>query len=79
MTFSKSATCLAITASIFNFTALAEQQTSNDTSNFETITVTSDFRQQNLQNSPASMTVLTDIEIKQRNAKHLEELIAVSP
>ena len=79
MTFSKSATCLAITASVFNVTALAEQQTSNNTRNVETITVTSDFRQQNLQNSPASMTVLTDIEIKQRNAKHLEELIAVSP
>ncbi|OUR75174.1 TonB-dependent receptor [Colwellia psychrerythraea] len=82
MTFSKSATCLAITASIFNFTALAEQQASNDTSNtntLETITVTSDFRSQNLQNTPTSMSVLTEIEIKQRNAKHLEELIAVSP
>jgi len=79
MTFSKSATCLAITASIFNFTALAEQKTSNDTGNPETITVTSDFRQQNLQNTPASLSVLTDIEIKQRNARHLEELVAVSP
>ena len=82
MTFPKSAICLAITASIFNVTALAQEQSSNDTSNtdsVETITVTSDFRQQNLQNAPVSMSVLTDIEIKQRNAKHLEELIAVSP
>ncbi|PKI16331.1 TonB-dependent receptor [Colwellia sp. 12G3] len=82
MTFSKSAICLAITTSIFNFTALAEEQASNDTNstgNIETITVNSDFRQQNLQNAPVSMSVLTDIEIKQRNAKHLEELIAVSP
>jgi outer membrane receptor protein involved in Fe transport len=82
MTFSKSATFLAITASLFNVTALAEQLASNDTSNtgnLETITVTSDFRQQNLQNTPASLSVLTDIEINQRNARHLEELVAVSP
>ncbi|WP_057829882.1 TonB-dependent receptor [Colwellia sp. TT2012] len=79
MTFSKSAISLAITASIFNVTAFAEEQTSNDTNDIETITVTSDFRQQNLQKIPASLSVLTAIEIKQRNAKHLEELIAVSP
>ena len=81
MMFSKSAICLAITASFFNVTASAEQQASNEsnTENVETITVTSDFRQQSLQNAPTSMSVLTDIEIKQRNAKHLEELIAVSP
>ena len=82
MTFSKSAICIAITASIFNITALAEDLVTNDaskTDNLEIITVTSDFRQQSLQNAPTSMSVLTDIEIKQRNAKHLEELIAVSP
>ncbi|NQZ27480.1 MAG: TonB-dependent receptor [Colwellia sp.] len=82
MTFPKSAICLAITASIFNVTAFAEEQVSNDTNsndNVETITVTSDFRQQSLQKAPVSMSVLTDIDIKQRNAKHLEELIAISP
>ncbi|WP_019030163.1 TonB-dependent receptor [Colwellia piezophila] len=82
MTFPKSAICLAITASIFNVTAFAEEQESNDTNNknnVETITVTSDFRQQSLQKAPVSMSVLTDIDIKQRNAKHLEELIAISP
>ncbi|MFQ3339280.1 MAG: iron complex outermembrane receptor protein, partial [Colwellia sp.] len=79
MTFSKSTICLAITTSIFNFSASAEEQASNDPDNIETITVNSDFRQQNLQNAPTSMSVLTDIDIKQRNAKHLEELIAVSP
>jgi outer membrane receptor protein involved in Fe transport len=78
MTFSKSAICLAITASIFNVTASAEEQV-NNTDNIETITVTSDFRQQSLQKAPTSMSVLTDVEIKQRGAKHLEELIAVSP
>ncbi len=82
MTFSKSTTCIAITACLFNVAASAEEQTTNDTNNkknLETITVTSDFRQQSLQNAPTSMSVLTDIDIKQRNAKHLEELIAVSP
>jgi iron complex outermembrane receptor protein len=82
MTFSKSAICLAITASIFNVNASAEEQASKDinsTGNIETIMVNSDFRQQSLQNAPTSMSVLTDIDIKQRNAKHLEELIAVSP
>jgi len=79
MKFSKSAICLAITASFFNVTAFAQEQASNDINNVETITVTSDFRQQSLQNAPTSMSVLTDIEIKQRSAKHLEELIAVSP
>lgn len=81
MTFSKSAICLAISASTFNVTALAQEQASNksNTDNVETITVTSDFRQQSLQKAPTSMSVLTDVEIKQRSAKHLEELIAVSP
>lgn len=82
MTFSKSTTCIAITACLFNVAASAEEQSINDTNNtknLETITVTSDFRQQSLQNTPASLSVLTDIEIKQRNAKHLEELVAVSP
>lgn len=82
MTFSKSTTCIAITACLFNVAASAEEQLINDTNNtknLETITVTSDFRQQSLQNTPASLSVLTDIEIKQRNAKHLEELVAVSP
>ena len=82
MTFSKSTTCIAITACLFSVAASAEEQLINDTNNtknLETITVTSDFRQQSLQNTPASLSVLTDIEIKQRNAKHLEELVAVSP
>ncbi|MEW6995404.1 TonB-dependent receptor [Colwelliaceae bacterium MEBiC 14330] len=78
MTFSKSAICLAITASIFHFSVSAEEQAS-DTNTIETITVNSDFRQQNLLKAPISMSVLTEIEIQQRSANHLEELIAVSP
>ncbi|MBL4899762.1 MAG: TonB-dependent receptor plug domain-containing protein, partial [Colwellia sp.] len=51
----------------------------DDKEAIEIITVSSDFRQQNLLKTPASLSVLTDVEIKQRNAQHLEELIAVSP
>ena len=82
MTFYKSAIYLAITASTLNVSAFAEEQigTNAHSSNaIENITVTSDFREQSLQNTPASLSVLTDTDIKQRNAQHLEELIAVSP
>ncbi|MEI6895843.1 MAG: TonB-dependent receptor [Colwellia sp.] len=82
MTFSRSALCIAITASIFNISVLAEEQTNINASNIgnlETITVTSDFREQNIQKTPTSLSVLTGTDIKQRNAQHLEELIAISP
>lgn len=81
MIFSKSSLCLAITTSIAALSTHA-QTSNNDIANdekIETITVTSDFRQQSLLQAPISMSVLTDVEIQQRNANHLEELIAVSP
>ncbi|MBU2891702.1 TonB-dependent receptor [Colwellia sp. D2M02] len=81
MTFTRSITALAVTTSLysaFTFNALA-----NDTlaqkDDIETITVKSDFRQQSLQKTPTSLSILTDTDIKQRNAQHLEELIAVTP
>ncbi len=78
MNLTKSTLSLAISSMLLaNFTANASDDTSNAA--LEVITVTSDFRQQNLLQTPASLSVLTDIEIKQRNAQHLEELIAVSP
>lgn len=81
MTFKPSIITLAITTSLyslFSFNALAEDKLTQ-TDEIETITVISDFRQQNLQKTAASLSVLTDVEIKQRNAQHLEELIAVTP
>ena len=51
MKFSKSAIYLAITASIVNVSAIAAEQQSNEislTDNTEIITVTSDFREQNI-------------------------------
>jgi len=78
MNFTKSTLTLAISAILLaNTSASANQE--NHTSQTEVITVTSDFRQQSLLQTPASLSVLTDIEVKQRNAQHLEELIAISP
>ncbi len=83
MNFTKSILTLAVSSTLFSvsFSSLSavtnEEKTEN--SAVEIITVTSDFHQQNLLKTPASLSVLTDIEIKQRNAQHLEELIAVSP
>ena len=81
MNFSKSSLCLAITTSIAALSTQAQTSNADIANNekIETITVTSDFRQQSLQQAPISMSVLTDVEIQQRNANHLEELIAVSP
>jgi len=79
MNFSKSTPTLAISSALlFSFSASANEEQAIAPVT-EVITVSSDFRQQNLLKTPTSLSVLTDIEIKQRNAQHLEELIAVSP
>jgi len=75
MTFTKSTIALTISTALI--TSLNVQ--ADDKEHIEVITVSSDFRQQNLLKTPASLSVLTENEIKQRNAQHLEELIAVSP
>ncbi|NQY86249.1 MAG: TonB-dependent receptor [Colwellia sp.] len=75
MNFSKS----FLTSSILLVTATAFANEENNTAEVEVLTVTSDFRQQNLLKTPASLSVLTAVEIKQRNAQHLEELIAATP
>lgn len=75
MTLCKSTISLAIAATFFNASASANESSTD----LEVITVSSDFRQQNLQATPSSLTVLTAEDIKLRNAQHLEELIAISP
>jgi iron complex outermembrane receptor protein len=78
MNFTKTTLSLAISSAMFiPSTAIANTEQDNNAT--EIITVTSDFRQQNLLKTASALSVLTDIEIKQRNAQHLEELIAVSP
>ncbi|PCH95828.1 MAG: TonB-dependent receptor [Gammaproteobacteria bacterium] len=84
MNFTKSPLTLAVTSALlFSFTthvnANANDENSAATADIEIITVTGGFRQQNLLKTASALSVLTDIEIKQRNAQHLEELIAVSP
>jgi outer membrane receptor protein involved in Fe transport len=75
MNFTKSTIALTISTALI--TSINVQ--ADDKENIEVITVNSDFRQQNLLKTPTSLSVLTENEIKQRNAQHLEELIAVSP
>ena len=79
MNFTKSTLTLAVSSALIcSLNATANEEPITDTT-IEVITVSSDFRQQNLLKTPTSLSVLTDLEIKQRNAQHLEELIAVSP
>lgn len=84
MNFTKSTLALSISsllASIpfYSFIANANDKDIEKTKHIETITVTSDFRQQNLLKTPSALSVLTDIEVEQRNAQNLEELAAVIP
>lgn len=83
MNFTKSTLTLAVSSALLSasfFSLSATANTAQKTINtIEVITVNSDFRHQNLLKTPASLSVLTDIEIRQRNAQHLEELIAASP
>ena len=80
MNFSKSSLCLAILTSIATFSTQA--QTSNNditnTNKIETITVTSDFRQQSLLKAPISMSVLTDIEIHNAVLTTLKSLLQLA-
>ena len=79
MSFTKSTLTLAVSSALIcSLNVTANEEPITDTT-IEVITVSSDFRQQNLLKTPTSLSVLTDLEIKQRNAQHLEELIAVSP
>jgi outer membrane receptor protein involved in Fe transport len=77
-TLTLSISSLLVSATFSSLSAIANEEV-NKTSNIEIITVTSDFRQQNLLKTPSALSVLTDIEVNQRNAQNLEELIAVIP
>ena len=84
MKFTQSTLTLAISSlllstNLVSLQAKADEEKNTLESNIETITVTSDFRQQNLLKTPSALSVLTDIEIQQRNAQNLEELAAVIP
>lgn len=82
-TLQKNTVSFAVSIALLTSTANAfAEEASNQPvadEHIEKITVTSDFRQQSLLTSSSSLSVLTDVEVQQRNAKHLEELIAVAP
>ena len=78
-TFALAVSSLLICASFSSLNANAFEEKNIAASDVEVITVTSDFRQQNLLKTPSALSVLTDVEIKQRNAQNLEELVAIVP
>lgn len=43
------------------------------------VTVTADFRQSDLSDLPASVTVINKQQLKEKNAQHLEDIIAATP
>ncbi|MEW6982978.1 TonB-dependent receptor [Colwelliaceae bacterium 6471] len=57
----------------------AELSSTNDDETIETITVHSDFRQQNLQKTASSLSIISNDNIRMRNAQNLEEITAAIP
>ena len=60
-------------------TANAETTSTPSLKDIEVITVTSDFRDRNLQKVPASLSVLSAQDIANLNAQNLEEVISIAP
>jgi len=80
MPLSKTTLAIAISLSFTSFISFADDVTiKNSNDNIEVITVNGDFRQHNLQKTAASLSVLTNKNISERNAQNLEELIAIAP
>lgn len=82
MNFCKSTRSIATASLLFSVASLsanAAETNTTTTDELEVITVTSDFRQQNLMKTPSALSVLSAHDIQQRNAQHLEELVAITP
>ncbi len=58
---------------------LTAQAVADDTSVMEVITVKGDFRETNIQTIPSAVSLLSEQDIKRRNAQNLEEIIALTP
>ena len=80
-TLSNFAHCTFIVAAIGSSMTIyaSNTATSDGTGQIEEITVTADFRPNDLQSIPASITVMTEEVITSRNAQHLEEMITLAP
>ncbi|KGJ98382.1 TonB-dependent receptor [Thalassotalea sp. ND16A] len=84
MNFQKTALCSAITIGLISQSAIAEQQssqTANQVSetNIEVIEVVGDFRNQSLQRTASSLSVISEDDIAVRNAQNLEEIVLATP
>jgi iron complex outermembrane recepter protein len=63
---------------LFLFSAVFSASTYAD-KNIQEITVTSDFRDNVAQNTAASLTIVSDSQIQNRAAKHLQDVINLAP
>ena len=75
MTSKLSSIALAISSVLIINPSFAE----DDTSEIEVITIKGDFRETNIQQSPNAVSLLSEQDIKRRNAQNLEEIIALAP
>lgn len=71
----------AISSSILASTASADVATNSQakTVNLDVVTVSADFRDSELQTLPGSISVVDEETINQRNAQHMEDILAVIP
>lgn len=76
MTNQRSTIALAISSVLFSQTSLAEEV---NTTSIEVITVKGDFRETSLQKIPNAISILSEEDIKRRNAQNLEEVLALTP
>ncbi|WP_076417925.1 TonB-dependent receptor [Colwellia sp. UCD-KL20] len=76
MTNQLSTIALAISSVLFSQTIFAEEA---NTTAIEVITVKGDFRETSLQKIPNAISILSEEDIKRRNAQNLEEVLALTP
>ncbi|XPF95495.1 TonB-dependent receptor [Colwellia sp. RE-S-Sl-9] len=76
MTNQLSTIALAISSVLFSQTSFAEEA---NTTSIEVITVKGDFRETSLQKIPNAISILSEEDIKRRNAQNLEEVLALTP
>lgn len=59
--------------------AQAELLNPDTATDLDTVTVSADFRQTDVQSIPEAVTVVTDTQIEQRSAEHLEQILSFAP
>lgn len=69
----------AISSSVLANTVNADANSKSETVDLDVVTVSADFRSSELQTIPASISVVDEETINQRNAQHMEDILAVIP